>query len=89
MPKYFFRETATGREFSEVMKISEQETFLKNNPQYKSFPGNAGDSLHPGSASLLHSGRGLGGGLRIDSGFNDVLNKIKKGSGRQNSINTK
>jgi hypothetical protein len=42
----------------------------------------------------LHSGRGLGGGLKVDSAFNDILNRIKKGNSvkggwTKSSISTK
>jgi hypothetical protein len=43
-------------------------------------------------APMLHSGVGLGGGLKVDSGFNDILKHIKKGNSRgitQSNIETK
>jgi hypothetical protein len=69
MPTYNFLDTITGDEFSEWMGISEAELYLENNPHI--------NRLVSG-APLIHSGRGLGGGLKIDNGFNDVLKEIKK-----------
>ena len=70
------------------MKISEKPKFLEENPKLESFPGQCGTPYEPGLATGLHSGLGLGF-RRIDDGFNEVLGRIKKGSGRENTIRTK
>jgi len=68
MPTYDFRNNETGEEWEAMMTIADKEVFLKENPHITQIPG----------APLIHSGRGLGGGLKIDNGFNDVLKEIKK-----------
>lgn len=85
MPSYIFYDPNEDKELVIEMPISSYDGFLAENP-----------NLHPriSGAPLIHSGRGLGGGLRIDDGFNDVLKEIKKkhsggyNLGRSN-INTK
>jgi hypothetical protein len=86
MPTYKFLNHKTNEEYTQFMGISEADTFLENNPHIERLVN---------GAPMLHSGVGLGGGLRkIDSGFNDVLKTIKKthsggyNLGRSN-INTK
>jgi hypothetical protein len=69
MPTYKFKNTETDEEFIQFMGISEADTFLENNPHIKKM-------VH--GAPMLHSGRGIGGGLKIDNGFNDVLKEVKK-----------
>ena len=61
------REYARNLPAKELMTLAEHEELSKN-PDYQQVP----------AAPGLHSGRGLGGGLKIDDGFNDVLKEIKK-----------
>lgn len=68
MPTYRFRDTISNMEIEMDLRISEYDEFLINNPTY--------EALITG-VPMLHSGRGLGGGLKIDDGFNDVLKEIK------------
>jgi hypothetical protein len=79
MPTYNFRDIETGEVTEVMMKISELDEFKQKNPHLQQFLTKA-----PGLSS-----DGGGGGLKIDNGFNDVLNRIKAGSGRGNTINTK
>ena len=84
MPTYEFRDNETGREWQDFMSIADKESFLEENPHITQIIG----------APLIHSGRGLGGGLKIDNGFNDVLKEIKKSHNGgyhlgRSSINTK
>lgn len=83
MPNYAFRNKTTGEEWTERMGISEKEEFLAKNPDIETFPN---------GAPSLHSGRGLGGGLKVDNGFNDLLKTIKKGNSKgftKSNIQTK
>lgn len=69
MPTYTFKNTETGEEFDEMMKISEYDQYLIDNPQIvrtfgpNSFPAISGDSV------------GLGF-RKTDGGFNDLMNRI-------------
>jgi len=69
MPYYLFKNTETDEEYTQLMGISECDRFLEENPHIK--------KLYNGGPPL-HSGVGLGGGLKIDDGFNSVLKEIKK-----------
>lgn len=68
MPTYEFLNTETGEEFEVLMKISEREEYLKNNPH-----------IHPLlSAPALVSGVSTSNSRtgRVPSGFNEVLSKV-------------
>ena len=84
MPTYKFRNTQTNEEFIEFMGISAADEFLEKNPHIIKLVN---------GAPMLHSGAGLGGGLRkLDSGFNDVLMNIKREHSRgitKSTVNTK
>jgi hypothetical protein len=69
MPEYLFRDNNTKKEWLEWMGISAADKYLEENPHIERLVNGC-----PG----IHSGRGLGGGLKIDNGFNDVLKEIKK-----------
>lgn len=62
---FTFRNSRTGREKQLTLTIAEAEKYEKDNPQWKWLCG----------APLIHSGRGL---KKPDSGFRDVLRKVKK-----------
>lgn len=79
MPTYNFRDLESGEVTEVMMKISELDDYKQQNPHLQQFL-----TAAPGLSS-----DGGGGGLRIDNGFNDVLKRIKAGSGRRNTINTK
>jgi predicted nucleic acid-binding Zn ribbon protein len=68
MPTYQFRNTQTDEEFEVLMKISEREEYLKNNPHIQ--PVLTAPALVSGvSTSNSRTGR-------VPSGFNEVLSKV-------------
>lgn len=69
MPTYRFRNNETGEEFFEFMGISEADHYLEQNPNIERLVN---------GAPMIHSGRSLGGGLKVSDGFNDILKTIKK-----------
>ena len=77
MANYTFIDTKTNKEFDISMPISEYDTYVENNPHLQQVL----------SAPAIADPSRLG--LRKpDSGFRDVLKRIKKASGRKNTINT-
>jgi hypothetical protein len=85
MPTYTFEDTNTGTVFDKIMKISERDLYLKENPnitQRIGRPPAIGDSVRLGLK-------------KPDAGFRDVLSNVKKHhpssikkDGAQNKINT-
>lgn len=83
MPTYKFRNNDTGEEWTEFMGISAADKYLEENPHIERLVN---------GAPMIHSGRGLGGGLKVDNGFNDILKNIKKEHSRgitQSTVQTK
>jgi len=78
MPTYQFRDVNTQEVFEKFMKTSEKETYLKENPHVQQILG----------ATNIVSGVG-GVHSKVPDGFNEVLQRIKSGSGKKNTINTK
>jgi hypothetical protein len=77
MANYTFLDTKTNKEFDISMPISELDAYIKNNPHLQQVL----SAPHIADPTRL--------GLRKpDSGFRDVLKRIKSGSGRNNTINT-
>lgn len=77
MANYTFLDTKTNKEFDISMPISEYDAYVENNPHLQQVL----------SAPAIADPTRLG--LRKpDSGFRDVLKRIKKASGRRNTINT-
>lgn len=74
MPLYSFINTETGEEHEELMKFSDREQYLLDNPH-----------LQP---KLNACGFVRSNGMKPDEGFRDLLRDMKKGSGRGNTINT-
>ena len=68
MPTYQFLNTETGEEFEALMKISEREEYLKNNPHLQPIL----------SAPALVSGVSTSRSGRVPSGFNEVLSKVSE-----------
>ena len=64
MPTYNFIDTETGEEFETVMKISERDEFLKENPQVQPVV----------TAPAIISGSGSN--QKVPDGFKEVLSKI-------------
>jgi len=79
MPYYKFRNNDTEEEYTILMGITEADVYLEKNPHI--------EKLFNGGP-LLHSGVGLGGGLKVDNGFNDLLKTIKKGNSKGFSKST-
>jgi len=78
MANYTFLNTTTDEEFDISMSISELDAYKENNPHLQ---------------QLIKSAPSIGDTVRLglkkpDSGFRDVLKRIKKASGRRNTINT-
>jgi hypothetical protein len=64
MPTYSFYNNQTGEQFDEMMKYSEREEYLNNNPHIQPVV----------TAAALVSG--VSTSNKIPSGFNDVLQKV-------------
>jgi hypothetical protein len=64
MPTYVFHDTKENEQFEMIMKISEREIFLRENPQIQPV------ITAPNIVS------GVSSSQRIPSGFNDVLLKV-------------
>lgn len=74
MPTYTFRNKQTGEVFDRLMKISDREQFLIDNPDLESIIGGApamGDSVRLGIR-------------KPDGGFNEVLSKISAANYKSN-----
>lgn len=74
MPTYTFRDNNTGDVFDRLMKWSDREIFLKENPNIEPVIGGApslGDPVRLGVR-------------RPDSGFNEVLSKIHANNYKSN-----
>ena len=63
MPNYLMKRNDTGEEFEVRLKMSEREEYIRLN-----------DLTQLPMAPGLHSGRGM---MKPDSGFRDVLRRIK------------
>lgn len=77
MPTYDFRHRETGETIEKVMKISERDDFLRDNPQYE---------------SVILGAPSIGDPVRLgvrkpDQGFREVLQKAKAAHPRGN-VNT-
>lgn len=77
MPTYSFRNTDTGEIFDKVMKISEREKYLEENPQLESYLGSAPSLGDPVRLGIR----------RPDGGFNEVLSKIHANNYKSNLAN--
>lgn len=77
MPLYQFINTETGEEFEKLLSFSSREQYLLDNPHIKQqlTAPNFGDSIRMGR-------------VKPDEGFRDILRDMKKGSARDNTINT-
>jgi hypothetical protein len=77
MPTYTFKDENTGEVFDKFMKISELDTFREENPHLKNI-------IHaPELISGNKSARQIAG-----SEWNDHMKAIKKGAGKDNTVNT-
>ena len=78
MPVYEFRNKETQEVSEVVLKISEYDNYLSENPQLERYYSTA-----PGLTSGHKTARQLAG-----TEWNDHLKRIKKSSGRDNTIKT-
>lgn len=79
MPVYEFKNTETGDVVELVMSISARDQYVIDNPH-----------MHPHHSQPIACSDPVRLGLRkIDHGFNEVLTRIKSGSGRGNTISTR
>lgn len=78
MPTYSFFNKETGEEFDVFMSISELDSYKLNNTHLEQTITSAPALADPTRLGIR----------KPDSGFRDVLKRIKKASGRSNKINT-
>ena len=68
MPTYEFQNIDTGETFDKILKISEREPYLKENPHLKQIISGA----HP----VIEAARL--GRMKPDQGFRDILSSMKQ-----------
>ena len=78
MPTYNFRNKDTGDVVEVLMRMSELDQYKEDNPNMEQII--TAPKIVSGVGSMLS---------RTDGGWNDMLKRIKSGSGRNNTINTK
>jgi len=79
MPLYEFKDTTTGEVFELNMSISSRDEYIASNPH-----------IQPHYSTPIACGNPVALGIRkIDHGFNEVLSRVKAGSGRSNTIKTR
>ena len=66
MPTYNFQDKETGEILEKVMKISEKDTFLKDNPHLKSVILDVN----------IVAGQGLSGNIKNDAGWKENMARI-------------
>jgi predicted nucleic acid-binding Zn ribbon protein len=79
MPTYQYKHKETGEVIEKFQKLSERDEWREQNPEWESHIGSA-----PGLVSASKSALSMAG-----DGWNDQLNRIKKGAGQSNTVNTK
>ena len=67
MPTYIFKNTNDDEVFEKYMSMSELDSFKKQYPYLKQIP------------TIMNAVGGVGG-VKLDNGFKDLLNNIKKNS---------
>lgn len=77
MPTYTFKDTNTGEVFDKFLKISELDEYSESNPHLEKV------ISAPNLISGVKSARQIAG-----TEWNNHLDRIKKGSGRGNTIKT-
>ena len=80
MPSYNFQNVETGEITEVTLRLSEYDDFVANHPELVRYYGAR-------SAMGIISGRRDAYSM-AGKDWNDVLKKIKKGAGKDNSINT-
>lgn len=85
MPTYTFHDKNTGKEWTDIMSMSEREEFLKNNPHVEQLIVSAPPLVDPTGLSVK------GVKNKPDGGFRDLLKTIKKGNSKgfkRSTVNT-
>ena len=67
MPTYEFKDTETGETFEKILKISDRETYLQENPHIQ--------QIHTTSRPVIEAGRL--GRMKPDQGCRDLLSSMK------------
>lgn len=80
MPLYNFRHKETGEEIEKLLKMSQLDEWKAGNPEWEQYITGAPGFSTGGSKDTLS---------RVPDGFRDHLNRMKKNSGRGNTIKTK
>jgi len=78
MANYTFLDKETNREFDIDMPMSQLDTYKAENPNLEQIIKRAPAIADPTRLGLK----------KPDAGFRDVLKRVKKASGRNNTINT-
>lgn len=80
--KYKFRNTETEEVIEVDMKMSEYDQWKEENPEWERYyaPTDAPQFTYSGTRDVIS---------RTPDGFKDILNAVKKGSGRDATIKTK
>ena len=68
MPTYEFKNTDTGETFEKILKLSDREYYLKDNPHIQ--------QIHTATTPVIEAARlGL---MKPDQGFRDILSSMKQ-----------
>jgi hypothetical protein len=78
MANYTFYDTKTKKQFDIDMSISELDSYKESNPHLEQIIKTAPAIADPTRLGIR----------KPDAGFRDVLKRVKKASGRNNTINT-
>lgn len=79
MPKYIFKNKESGVMMEKSLRISELDTWKSENPEW----------IQQITAPTILYGSRRDNLSRAGDGWNDLLGKVKSGSGRNNTIKTK
>lgn len=75
MPLYTMRENSSGQTQTLILSLSEREEWLQKNPGWTQVP--SAPKIVAGTGSLLS---------KTDDGWKELLGKVKKGSGKDNTV---
>lgn len=80
MPTYNFKNKESGETIQKFLRISELDKWKEENPEWETyFPqGSAPGTISQSKSTLSQAG----------DGWKDLLNRVKDGSGRNNTIKT-
>lgn len=80
MPQYDFKNKETGEITEVTLRLSEYDDYIASHPELERYYG-------PRSAMGIISGRRDAHAM-AGKDWNDVLKRVKKGAGKNNTINT-